>query len=296
MQAALLLLPDFALILLGTALARWVIVSDAFWSGVEKLMYYVLFPALLFNALTRTHIDFTAAAPLLAVGAIAMIGGMLIALPAKPIFQLSPVAFASRFQCAFRFNSYLGIAVAGKLYGEPGVAAMGIVCGAMVPLANAASIGMLARHGTTNLWRELATNPMILSTLAGLLWNISGLLLPEPAQQFVERLSEATISLGLLTVGAALKLRIAVRGLPSEVYFLATKLLALPLIAWCVGRWIGLSGMYFSIAVAFAALPTGSAAYIITTRLHGDGPGVAWLISMSTLGAMITLPLWLAFT
>ena len=50
MNTALLLLPDFALILLGTAIRRWMHLGDHFWTGVEKLVYFILFPALLINA------------------------------------------------------------------------------------------------------------------------------------------------------------------------------------------------------------------------------------------------------
>ncbi|MCZ7653081.1 MAG: hypothetical protein M5R42_00480 [Rhodocyclaceae bacterium] len=49
--------------------------------------------------------------------------------------------------------------------------------------------------------RELARNPLILGTLAGLLFNLSGAQLPLVAGQFLARLSEASIALGLLTVG-----------------------------------------------------------------------------------------------
>lgn len=294
MQNVLLLIPDFALILLGTGLRRWLQPAAGFWSGLEQLVYYVLFPALIFNVLTKTRIDFDATAPLLATALIALIVGMALALLARPLFALEPMAFASRFQCAFRYNTYIGIAVAGKLYGEAGIALMGVLCGVMIPLMNVASVWMLARHGPLDIRRELMRNPLILATIAGLAWNVSTLQLAYPVQQFLGRLSEATVAIGLLTVGAALSWRRSVRGLGSEIYILAIKLIAVPLTAWWVGRWIGLSGVYFSTVVAFGALPPASAAYILTVRMGGDGPGVAWLISVGTLVAMVTLSLWIS--
>ena len=66
MNTALLLLPDFALILLGAAIRRWMHLGDHFWSGVEKLVYFILFPALLVNAIIKTRLDLGAALPLLA--------------------------------------------------------------------------------------------------------------------------------------------------------------------------------------------------------------------------------------
>lgn len=296
MNTALTLLPDFALILLGYALRRWMTLGDHFWTGLEKLVYFVLFPALLFNAITKTPLTFSAV-PLIGTGAAAMAGAMLLALLARPLFPLTPLSFASQFQCAFRFNSYIGLAVAAKLHGAVGIAAMGLLAGGMVPFANIAAVGMLARHGETSVWRELAKNPLFLATLVSLGWNLAGLPIPAPVGHFLGRLAEAAIALGLLAVGAALKLRGALGhdGRGAAGYFLAVKLLAMPLIALLVARWIGLTGVHFDVVMAFAALPTASSAYILAQRMGGDGARVAWLISASTLLGMVSLPIWLAF-
>ncbi|MDP1957691.1 MAG: AEC family transporter [Rhodocyclaceae bacterium] len=294
MNTALAILPDFALILLGYALRRWMMLGDHFWAGLEKLVYFVLFPALLFSAITKTPLSF-AAVPLIGVGATAMLGAMLLALLARPLFPLTPISFASQFQCAFRFNTYIGLAVAAKLHGAAGIAAMGLLAGGMVPLANLAAVWMLARHGEMSVWRELAKNPLLLATLAALAWNLAGLSLPAPAGQFLGRLGEAAIALGLLAVGAALRLRgtLGTTGRGAAAYFLGIKLLAMPLIVLAVAPHVGLVGIHFDIALVFAALPTASSAYILVQRMGGDGTRVAWLISASTLLGMLSLPLWL---
>lgn len=296
MNTALALFPDFALILLGYALRRWMTLGDHFWSGTEKLVYFVLFPALLFNALTRMPLSF-AAVPLIGSGAAAMLGAMLLALLARPLFPLTPISFASQFQCAFRFNSFIGLAVAAKLHGADGIAVFGLLAGGMVPLANLAAVGMLARHGETSVWRELSRNPLFLATLFSLGWNLAGLPVPAPVGHFLGRLAEAAIALGLLTVGAALKLRgtLGREGRAAAGYFLGVKLLAMPVIAWLAACWTGLTGVHFDAVMVFAALPTASSAYILAQRMGGDGARVAWLISASTLLGMVTLPLWLAF-
>lgn len=296
MNIAFALLPDFALILLGFALRRVMHLGDHFWVGLEKLVYFVLFPALLFNALVRTAIDWNAALPLLATGAMSMVVAMLLGGAAHWLFRLSPLSFASQFQCGFRFNSYIGLAVAGSLHGAAGIAAMGILTGGMVPLANVAAVWMLARHGNARLWRELVRNPLVLATLAGLVWNLAAWPVPEMLLKFLGRLSEASITLGLFAVGAALRLRgeFGGGGRAAAAWFMAVKLLAMPATALLLGRALGLSGAYFDMAVAFAALPTASSAYILAQRMGGDGARVAWLISATTLVSMLTLPAWLA--
>ena len=292
METALLLMPDFSLILLGAALRRWLGLGDPFWQGVERLVYFVLFPALLIHAIVKTRLEVASAFPLLLTAAGAMGVGMICAFCGQWVLRLPALRFASLFQCAYRFNSYIALAVAGMLFGAPGIATMGLVVGAAVPLANLTSVWMLARHGEVSVWREIARNPLIWGTLSGFVLNMWGFHPPGPVQAFLGRLSDASIALGLLAVGAALRLS-GIQGAKTyAVWLLVVKLGLLPLSAAWIGGYLGLEGLYLHIAVLFAALPTASSAYILAMRMGGDGQSVAWLISMSTLGSMITLPLW----
>jgi predicted permease len=295
MNTALLLLPDFTLILLGVAIRRWMHLGDHFWSGVEKLVYFILFPALLVNAIIKTRLDLGAALPLLATAFAAMLGGMLLGIVPKLFTRLPALTYASMFQCAYRFNSYIALAVAGMLFGAPGIATMGLIVGAAVPLANLVSVWMLARHGESALWREVARNPLIWWTATGFLLNLAGFVPPAPLQAFLGRLADASIALGLIAVGAALRLEGSAGTRVFAGWLVAVKLFALPLIAIGVGSLLGLSGLNFQIVVLFAALPTASSAYILAMRMGGDGRSVAWLISATTLGSMLTLPGWAAW-
>ena len=295
MPAAFVLLPDFSLILLGFALRRWMHLGDHFWNGVERLVYFVLFPALLVNAIIKTRIDLQAAAPLLLTAFAAMGLGMLAALPVRKVFGLPPLVFASVFQCAYRFNSYIGLAAAGLLFGTPGIAAMGLIIGAAVPLANLSSVWMLARHGDVGVLREVVRNPLIWATATGFLLNAGGVSLPVPVHMVLGRLADAAIALGLLAVGAALRFGHLPGMRAASAWLLAVKLILLPLAAWGIGQRFGLSGLYLKVAVIFAALPTASSAYILAVRMGGDGASVAWLISASTLLSIATLPTWAAW-
>ena len=295
MKTALLLLPDFALILLGVGIRRWMHLGDHFWSGLERLVYFILFPALLINAIIKTHLDLGAALPLLATAFGAMFAGMLLGLLPRWFAGLPALSFASVYQCAYRFNSYIALAVAGMLYGAPGIATMGLVVGAAVPVANLVSVWMLARHGEAGIWREVARNPLIWGALVGLLLNLAGFIPPPPLQAFLGRLADASIALGLIAVGAALRLQNSPGMRGVAVWLSAVKLMILPCVAAGLGQLFGLSGINYAVVVLFAALPTASSAYILAMRMGGDGRSVAWLISATTLGSMLSLPIWAAW-
>ncbi len=299
MQTALLLLPDFALIALGALLRRALHLGDHFWAGLEKLVYFVLFPALLFNAITRQPLDFGAALPLALGGLAIMGGGILLGLLLRPLFRLPPMQAASLFQCAYRFNTYVALAVIGKLDGAAGIAAMGIVCGVAVPLANGSAVWMLARHGEAKLWQELARNPLILATVAGLLWSSTGLGIAEPLRAFLTRLADASIALGLIAVGAALRLRGGLAGQrvkAAAAYVMSVKMLILPLLALGVMALLPQAPVATDTLLVFATLPVASSAYILAQRMGGDGATVAWVISVSTVLAAFIMPLWLALS
>jgi malonate transporter and related proteins len=293
MSLALLLIPDFALILFGFLLNRFTDWGRGFWGGLEKLIYFVLFPALLFNSIAKNKIDFVLAGPAIKTAVATAFVGMLLAYAVRWILKPDEKSFASGFQTAFRFNSYIGLAIAGRLHGEAGIAAFGIVIGAAVPLCNIAAVWALARHADSNLLKEILQNPLIIATVGGVLYSLSGLPIPEVAQMLISRIGAASLACGLLAVGAALEFTGAGKNLGLISYFTAVKLIAMPLVAIFLARALGMSGVYFDMVVLFGALPTATSAYVLAVRMGGDGKLVAQGVTISTLAGMLAIPLWL---
>jgi malonate transporter len=292
MSIATILLPDFSLIIIGFLLLRFTDWGVAFWAGMEKLVYYVLFPSLLFYATSRAPLDFAATGRLLQVALICVLGGIALGWLAKPLFRPGPMVFESGVQTAFRFNSYIALAIASRLAGDQGTALMALIIGFAVPICNMAAVHALV-HKSGGLLKELAKNPLLIATICGVLFNLSGLDLPEVVGMTLSRMGNASIALGLILVGAGLRLSGQQEAKGITVYFLAVKLLALPAMAFALGTWMDLTSLQLQIAVMFCALPTASSAYVLATRMGGNGPLVAFLISAGTLLSIATLPLWL---
>ena len=293
MSVALLLFPDFALILLGALLKRYARFETAFWAGLERLVYFVLFPSLLFSSTATARLDFDATAGLVGACIAAMATGLVLGYLGRPLFRPSPVVFASGVQCAFRFNSYVALALAGRLGGSDGIALMAVAIGVCVPLANAAAVFALARHQKTSVFGEMVRNPLIVATVGGLACNLLHVPIPEFVLATFQRLGAASIALGLIAVGAGLQLRGAVDDKPMLAWLLAVKLLAAPLVALLIATRFAFPPLQREIAVLFAALPTASSAYILAVRMGGNGAIVAFLISAGTVLSVVTLPLWI---
>lgn len=292
-ETATTLFPIIALIALGHLLKRFEMFGTHVWRGIEALIYYLLFPALLFGTLASRPIDLGAGGTMILVGFGFMLGGMLLGLGARPLLSPSPRAFASIFQCSFRFNTYIGMALLGAMYEADGIAAFALLAGFVIPLANVASVWALARHGRLPILRELVRNPFILATFTGLAWSALELPLPDLALATLLFLGEPALPLGLLATGAGLVFLLEPRQKVLVGYFIAAKLLGVPAIGLGLALLAGLEGEYLAAAVMLAALPPASSAYILATRMGGDGPLVAVTVGTATLIAAATLPLWL---
>src|SRR5690606_8615192 len=127
MSTALLLIPDFSLILIGFVLLRITNWGDSFWIGLEKMVYYVMFPALLFLSTSRTPIDLAATGKMLQIAVAVCLIGIALGWLAKPVFKVGPKIFESGVQTAFRFNSYIGLALAFRLLGDEGTSLMALI-------------------------------------------------------------------------------------------------------------------------------------------------------------------------
>ena len=293
MKTALLLLPDFALIVLGWWLSRRHFPERDFWSGVERLVYQVLFPALLFTSIAQANLKTPGVTGAVAVAVGATLVGVALAYLVTRM-RLGPMLTAvSCAQCAYRFNSYIALALSARMFGEQGLAITALITAVVVPVANFFAVAMLARGAGRNLMRELMRNPLILATLGGLVFNLLGGDLPEPVWTVLKRLGAASLALGLIVVGTGLKFS-AVQHRALIGAILSIKHIAMPLTAAGLALAAGLTGTAQGVAIMFAAFPTASSAYILAARMGGDAESVAATVSLSTLIGMLTLPFWVA--
>jgi len=294
MSTALLLLPDFLLIVLGFVLCRHTMLNRSMWDAVERLVYYLLFPVLLFNSILKSPLQ-----PLqtlnLATAAVGVVScGVLLAFAIGRWPGVDARLHASGAQTAFRFNSFIALALAERLGGPQGLAWIALCIALCVPLCNVAAVWSLARHGGHSYGRELLRNPLILSTVAGLIANLAGLGFPDAVATTLQRIGLAALPLGLMAAGAGLRFGglKAAPGLAAAL--MAVRHAVLPAVAIGLTAALALPPEQRTIVVLFASLPTASSAYVLASRMGGDGGYVAGLVTLSTLLGMLSVPLWLA--
>jgi len=292
MDVLLALLPDFTVIALGMLIAP-LLGADG-WRAVDRLSYHVLYPALLFGA---------AAARSIAPGELAVVGGLactvvtlgfLLSLGVARFGPGVAVERAGALQNGWRFNTALGFVAVSALPGEAS-GTLAIMVGLGIPLANLYAVGLLARGRSLSpirLVREIASNPFLLASLAGVAIGLGGHTLPTLPAAFVERLADAALPVVLLSLGAALR---GARVWPPTRFALALhaiRLLVLPGTVWAGATFAGLHGVVPATLLVFAALPTATAAHVLAARYGADRRAVALMVMQSSLLGLATLPVW----
>src|SRR5690606_19279036 len=129
LTTVLLILPDFILITLGAALRHVMSFSADFFRQVEKLVYYLFFPALLFTSIVNTPLEGTQTLNLLLAVSGVIATGAFAGWLARRVLQPNALVHASVVQCAFRFNTYLTLSLAFELSQQEGLGIMSVIVG-----------------------------------------------------------------------------------------------------------------------------------------------------------------------
>src|SRR6201996_5972376 len=131
------------MIVIGTVLKKTLMPQDSRWQGLERLTYYVLFPALLIQTLVKADLS---KVPVAGVGGALLLSALLVSavcLALWPFLKRSGVdgpAFTSIFQGATRWQTYVALAVSGNLYGDQGLALASVAMVAIIPMVNVFSV------------------------------------------------------------------------------------------------------------------------------------------------------------
>ncbi|UNK36881.1 AEC family transporter [Shinella sp. H4-D48] len=296
------ILPIFLLVVLGVLLRRWRAIDGDMWNGLEQLGFYVLFPCLLFTTLAKAEFSGIAAGSVAigSIGSVTLIA-LLIVL-SWPLFRAAGVSgssFTSVFQTSTRWNAFIALAIGEKLYGQQSLALVALVATLIIIPLNFYNIAMLIWFGggsrslKTFLWKVL-TNPMIIGSALGVTINLLEIPLYQPVMQAAELVASSSLSLGLIMVGAGLKLADALRPRPLALLPLFLKLIFMPLVMTAAAYALGMRGEHLMTITMGASVPTAMNGYVLAKQMGGDAPLYAAVATLQTVASFFTIPIVLA--
>lgn len=289
--------PLFAMICLGYVLHRTGFPGAAFWPAAERINYFVLFPALLVVSLADAPVQDPALIRLGGAAVTAITLAVLVMVLARLLRPTPAARFGPAVQGVIRFNTYIGLALVAALSGPVGLDRAAVFLAIAVPVVNVVSImaltegNLLRRPGL--LIRTVVTNPLIIACVVGFTLGLSGLGLPYGSGAFLALMGQASLPLGLLCVGAALRPSAMGRYGLGLIGVDVLRLLVMPVVAAGIAALFALGPVDTLVLVVFCGIPTATTAYVLTQQLGGDGTYMAGLVTSQTLAAVVTVPLML---
>ncbi len=297
-------LPVFLVIAIGASARRFGFIGEPFIDAANRLVYYLLLPALLFYKIGTSNFREAFNASLVIGGYAATLTTFLIATLLSRQMGITPGERGSFVQGAVRANlAYVGLPVVFSAIGDIGLRKAGILLGFMVPLINALAIVALVtphangtgrgRENMAQVAYQLATNPVLLSAFFGVLWSLYKIPFPTLAGRTLAILSSATLPLSLLCLGGAFSFERARSGFRVAVLAAGLKTLLLTAIAVAVYRWLGLTGQDLRVGAIMMGCPTAVVTYVMASQLKGDTNLAGTIIVVSTAISAVTITGWL---
>lgn len=256
---------------------------------VSRLAMTIGVPALIFTALQDTEIapeklSVVTLAALTAYGVISVIAFAFVKLAKIDIrTYLAPLIFGN--------TGNLGMPLALFAFGDEGLGYAVVIFAASIVLSFTVGLWIVAGGGS--FWKILK-EPLVAATFLGVLFLMKGWHTPLFLTNTLDLLGQMAIPLMLITLGVAVA-RLSIGRIALPAVMTLVKFVFCVTIAWGIGRWFNLPPVAFGVLVLQISSPVAVTSYLLAEKYGADAEAVAGLTIISTLLAVVTLPLTLAF-
>lgn len=299
----LLSMPLFILIALGWMLVRWQKWPDSITEALNRVVFKIALPAMLFRLMS----DFGQSPPVDARLLIAFFGSCLIVfvlgrVMASRLFKLDGIS-GSVFALGgiFSNNVMLGLPIATVMLGEqaiPSVALVLVFNGLILWTLATVSVEWV-KHGALNLKGfgktavSVLKNPLIIAILSGTLFSLTGIPLPQMIDKPVSMLGTIAVPLALVALGMSLAAYKIKDGLKESYAICLLKLIVQPLVIWGLAVMLGLPPLESKVVVLLGSMSVGINVYLMSQQFNAlTGPAATGML-LSTIFSAVTTPLLL---
>ena len=295
------ILTGFAVIALavfvGWLAGRLGVLGPAARPVLAKLNFNVLAPFLLFSVLATADVGalFSALLPVSAIAAITMI--VLFSLVSLLLWRRGVARTTIGSLAAGYVNgNNFGIPIAVYMLGDAAYSAPVVLLQLLLFAPVALAVLGATVEGRTSAWvivRSTLTNPIIVGSLLGVLVAVSGIELPPIVLDPIELIGHAAVPLMLIAYGLSLHgQRLLEPGTGRRDVLLAStlKLIAMPAVAWALGRFVfGLEGIDLYAVTVLAALPTAQNVFVFAQRYETAEVVARDTVFLTTIGSVPAL-------
>ena len=292
------LFPLFALLLLGKVLKLNGVTSDLFLKTADKLVYYIFFPVMLFWKVGSSAPGGTSSAALCMAGGLAVFLVFIVSLIYIRRGGVDRFGAGSFSQAAYRFNTYIGMAVVLAVLGKEGVRHFGVLIGVLIPVINVMAVSVLIWYSDRDLptgskiryfIKALVSNPLILGCAGGILMSRAGVGFPAFLNNTFALVSSVTLPLALISIGGTLSFKGITRYGRQAIVASLFKQVLLPVTGFILLKIFGVGDIQFRVGMIFFCLPTSTALYVLSAQLNSDLELASTAIMVSTLLSFVSL-------
>ncbi len=297
LDIVLIVLPVFFIIGLGFSLKDTGLVDRSFLFQLNRLIYYVALPALLFYKISTANFS-ASFNPVLLAGMIISVVIVFGVSYLYSVFRGYPPAMRGAFsQGSFRGNmAYMGLPIVFNAYGESGFAVAGILLGFLVPVLNFFAVLALLlpqqqrehKIGASFWAYQFVFNPLIVASFVGVIWSFFNIPMPPVLDKALSILTGMSLPLALIAIGASFSPKAMQAEIGKALLATGIKLMWMPLLTAGILLSFGIKGEELAIGVIFAGTPTATTAYIMAQQLKSDAELSGSIIMLSTMLSIIS--------
>jgi malonate transporter len=269
-----LVLPVFALILIGLAARRRNLLDAAAFRSLTDAVFFIAMPALLFGAVVQgSSFDLVRVASVYFVACLTVfaLGAILPRLLRFPLAQAAMLGLNASYGNTVMMGIPITVATLGPEALPPLLAIIALHPAILLTLAGVLmEIGVTAQRPPLAIVTSTLTgtlrNPVIMSIVVAYLWRALELPVPPPLRELLRLLGAAAVPFALICLGGTLP-PLHARAIGTEaVIGSVLKLVLLPGLVWAVGRWADLPPLVLTVAVLTGGMPTGASAFLLARR------------------------------
>ena len=303
--------PVFLIIATGACLRKFNFFTDNAIEQLKRLAYWVGLPSYLFIELSEGYKLTESAVDMLTIFMIATVCTIILLYIIAKVLKIETWRIGTFVQLGFRGNfAYVGLPVVYFAYLNGGacsaeahsaqkLAALGL--GAAVVVYNILAVTFLlaSRHGLSakalpRIFKNILTNPLLVSSALGIAWSLTGVDVPRPFPQTFRLLGKLALPVALLCVGGSL-ISTPIKGnILAPTITSIVKTFICPAIGFLTAICLGTENQGAKIAVILLATPTSVGSFVLTSQLKGDSHLASAGIVLSTLLSLVSLGLAVA--
>ncbi len=298
--------PIFVIICLGWMARQMGFVPTEFLAPANRLVFYIAIPAIIFRSVSKAslHQEFDIAVLAVSLGSILAV--FLLAWAGAYLVGIGKDGNASGrgtfVQAACHGNlGYIGLAVAYYALGQAGLTKASIYAGFIMILQNVLAVFILQffsgrpdiRGNRGVMFKRIVGNPVIFSSIAGMIVSFFGIPIPKVIDQSLQILAGMSLPLALLIIGASLNFELVRHKLVSTLGSGAFKLMVMPAIGFAGFHVLRKAPQQYLPALVLLAAPTATLAYVMAREIDGDTELAVAAISVNTLLSAAAFIFWL---